>query len=150
MEEETSMASPVVATLAAAFAVAQADAPAAPVPAAPPPVVVPLTPEPTTRFGEACLVAAKRTLSGRYEFRLSGIEDRTTVGERETWIDYQAVRIDSGTVHEESFGCLFVAIEDPQSIVLEAAANNQRVLGAGAIDVLNQELAAAGFQTPAR
>ncbi|MCC6982135.1 MAG: hypothetical protein IT535_02580 [Bauldia sp.] len=139
------MAGPALTAILAAFVVAQADAPAPPAP-----VAVPITSEPTTRFGEACLLAARRTLSGRYEFRLSGVEDRTTVGERETWIDYQAVRIDSGTVHEESFGCLFVTIDSPDSIVLEAAGNNRSVLGAGALEVLNQELAAAGFQPPAR
>jgi hypothetical protein len=139
--EEKIVASLALTVLVAAFQVAQADAPP------PTPVEVPKTAEPTTRFGEACLLAARRTLSGRYEFKLVGVEDRTTVGERETWIDYQAVRLDSGAVYEESFGCLFVAIESAENIVLEAAANNQRVLNAGAVDVLNDELAAAGFQT---
>ena len=128
--------------LVATFAVAQADVPAVP----PPPVVVPETAEPATRFGEACLLAARRTLSGNYEFRLKGVEDRTSVGEREIWIGYEAVRIDSGAIYQERFGCLFLAIENADEIVLERAANNTRLLGEGAVTVLNRELAAAGFQ----
>lgn len=136
------MAGAIATALFAGLVLAQASPPATPEPG---PV---LTAEPTTRFGEACLLAARRTLVFGYEFRLKDVEDRTVTGGRDVWIDYEAVRIDSGAVHEEAFGCLFVATDNPSQAVLEGAANNDRRLPPDALSVLNRELAEAGFQSP--
>lgn len=132
----------IATTFVVGLILAQAGPPATPEPG---PV---LTSEPTTRFGEACVLAARRTLAFGYEFRLTGVEDRTLTGGRDAWIEYEAVRVDSGAVYVEIFGCLFAAIEDPNDIVLEGAANNDRRLAPDAISVLNRELVLAGFQEP--
>ena len=138
-------ASLAAAMLAGVNAAAQPapEPPPAPAPAEPPRPE--LTPEPTTRYGEACLLAAQRTLVGRYDFGLEGVEDWTPLGEREVWILYTATNKETQQVFEEDYGCLFVDLADPAKITLEAVRASGRPLGEGAVGVLNQDLAAAGF-----
>ncbi len=142
------MAGP-LSTLFAGIVLAQAGSPPAgePPAGAPPAPPAQATAEPTTRFGEACVVAARRTLSPNFEFKLKSVEDNTATGKRDLWLEYDAVRLDQGATYAEIYGCLFTAVDNPAEIVLEGAATTEQRLGPDAVAVLNQVLVDAGFAT---
>lgn len=139
------MAGPLSTALFAGIVLAQAGGPPA---GAPPAVELPAaTAEPATRFGEACVVAARRTLSPNFEFRLKTVEDNTAAGKLDVWLEYDAVHLDGGATYPEIYGCLFAAVDNPAEIVLDGAATSQQRLNPDAVAVLNQVLVDAGFAT---